>query len=246
MHGREPFRDRLPEDFSRQGINPYVESHRHFGPELLPASEAVPWRGRWHELYGRVAPLHLEIGAGNGFYLSGMAALHRDWDWLGIEIRFKRVELVARKLRQAGLTNARIARYDAWALHDLFTPGSLAGVHINHPDPWARESRREKRLIGRPFLDYLTPLVAVGAELRLKTDFAPHVDALVEAAVGSPWEVLARVDDLDRDGAPWPDEITTNYQRKARARGAPVLAARLRLTESGSSSTSASEPLPQP
>ena len=144
-----------------------------------------------------------------------------------------------------GHTNARIARYDAWALHDLFEPGQLAGVHINHPDPWARESRKENRLIGRPFLDLLTPLVAVGAELRLKTDFAPHVDALLEAAEGTPWEVLAWVADIDRDGAPWEDEITTNYQRKARLRGAPVLAARLRRSASGSSAT-ASDALPQP
>ncbi len=241
------FEDKRPEDFSRPGINPYVATHREFGDELLPASDAKQWRGRWAEYFGREAPLHLEVGSGNGFYLSGMAELHPECDWIGIEIRFKRVVLVARKLRAAGLTNARIARYDARALDELFEPGSLAGVHINHPDPWERESKRHHRLIDRPFLELLTRLCAPGAELRLKTDFGPHVKALLAAASGLPWETAGVTADVDASGPPWPDDVVTNYQRKARLRGVPVHAALLRrLPTSGSTSKSADAPEPQP
>jgi tRNA (guanine-N7-)-methyltransferase len=241
------FEDKLPEDYSRPGINPYVASHREFGDELLPASDAKEWRGRWHELFGREAPLHLEVGSGNGFYLSGMAELHPECDWVGVELRFKRVVLVARKLRAAGLNNARIVRYDARLLEELFMPGSLAGVHINHPDPWERESRRHHRLIDRAFLELLSRLCAPGAELRLKTDFGPHVKALLKAVDGLPWAVVGTTEDVDRDGPPWPDDVVTNYQRKARLRGAPVHAALLRRNASGSApSTAAPEPQPAP
>lgn len=240
------FEDKRPEDFSRPGINPYVATHREFGEEVLPASDAKGWRGRWGEYFGREAPLHLEVGSGNGFYLSGMAALHPECDWIGVEIRFKRVVLVGRKLRAAGLNNARIVRYDARALDELFLPGSLAGVHVNHPDPWERESRRHHRLIDREFLELLTRLCAPGAELRLKTDFGPHVKALVKAAEGLPWEVVGTTPDVDATGNLWPDDVVTNYQRKARERGAPVHAALLRRSASGSTSASAAAPEPQP
>ncbi|MFZ5479195.1 MAG: tRNA (guanine(46)-N(7))-methyltransferase TrmB [Myxococcota bacterium] len=219
-----PFRDKLPAEFLRPEVNPYVASHRAFGPEILPASEAQAWRGRWGELFGRAAPLHVEIGSGNGFYLSGMAALHPEADWIGVELRYKRVELAARKLRAAGIAHARVVRYDATRLDELFEPGSLAGLHVNHPDPWARRSQAKHRMIGRGFAELAARLLAPGAELRLKTDFRPHVDALLAVLGGLPFRVEG---DLV-DAVPWPDDVVTNYQRKAIARGAPVWALLLR------------------
>lgn len=242
------FDDKLPEEFSRPEINPYVAAHREFGEEVLAATDGKAWRGRWHELFGREAPLHLEVGSGNGFYLSGMAELHPEADWVGIEIRFKRVVLVGKKLRVAGLHNARIIRFDARAIDQLFLPGSLAGVHVNHPDPWERESKRHHRLIDRAFLTLVTGLCAPGAEFRLRTDFGPHVKALLKAAEGLPWEVVGTTTDVDATGPLWPDDVVTNYQRKARERGAPVHAALLRrLASSGTIHTSAPPaPAPQP
>lgn len=225
---RRPFVDKLPEDFPRPDVNPYVSSHRTFGDEIVPASDAPGLRGRWHEAFGRTAPLHLEVGSGNGFYLAGMAARWPDRDWIGVELRFKRVVLAARKLRSANQTNARVVRYDATLLDELFLPGSLAGIHVNHPDPWAHRAQAKHRLIERPFVELCARLLAPGAELRLKTDFHPHVDALVRCATGLPLVVERVVADVAVEGPPWADDVRTNYQRKADERGAPVAAAILR------------------
>ena len=219
-----PFRDSLPEEFPRPDVNPYVASHRAFGEEVLPASDAPAWRGRWAELFGRDAPLHVEVGTGNGFYFSGMAALHPEWNWIGIEIRFKRIVLTAMKVRAAGLGNARVVRYDGERLDELFEPGSLAGMHVNHPDPWSRRSQAKHRMIDRPFAEMAARLLASGAELRLKTDFRPHVETLVRVSDGLP----LRIKSILTDAVPWRDDIVTNYQRKALARGAPVHAALFR------------------
>ena len=223
------FSDPRPDEVTRPDINPYLEAHRAFGDEILPTDAALAHAGRWHEVFRREgstprAPLHLEIGSGNGFYLSGMARVHPECDWLGIELRYKRVVLVAKKLRTLGVTNARVARFDATHLDKLFGEGELAGVHINHPDPWAKDKHAKHRLIGRGLLEMLAPRMAAGAELRLKTDFPPHIDALLEAAEGL-FDVRDVRADLATQGAPWPDEVVTNYQRKADERGVPVGAA---------------------
>lgn len=225
---RPRFRDR-PRDFGRPGVNPYFERHLSFGQELLPADEAWTWRGRWEEQFGRRAPLHLEVGTGNGFFLTGMASQHPERNHLGVERRYKRAVLSARKLREAGLGNARVIRYDAWYLDDLFRTASLDGIYINHPDPWPRRRQRGKRLIGRPFLEEAARLLRPGASLRLKTDCHSHVEALI-AATGSggatplPFEISARCDDIIQQGSPWQDDVETNYQRKFRRRGKPVYA----------------------
>lgn len=222
------FRGQIGETFERPELNPYVSIHKEYPEQIIPASQGAGLGARRAELFGREAPLHLEIGSGNGFYLSGMAALHPEADWVGLEIRFKRVVIAAKKLQELGLRNARVVRYDAFLIEDLFGPGTLAGIHVNHPDPWPKGRHEKHRLLGPAFLDAAARMLAPDGELRVKTDFAPHVAAVLAALPGRPFTVLGRVEDVARDGAPWPDEVVTNYQRKSGEAGRPVLALRLR------------------
>jgi len=237
---RPRFRDRTDDDFKRPDINPFLQEHRAFGPELLPAEQAWKHRGKWAEVFGREAPLHVEIGSGNGFFLAGLAERHPEWNVLGVEIRYKRVVLCARKIRKAGLPNARISRYHAAFLDDLFEPGSLAGLYVNHPDPWPKTRHDKNRLISRWFLEDVVSLLAPGGWFRLKSDFEPNVTRAVELidkgprgqeAPRLPLEVTGRSDDVITGPAPWPDDIETNYQSKFRRKGEPVYAVELVRTE---------------
>jgi len=230
----------MPEDYRRSDINPYVRSHREFGLPLLPASEAWPWRGRWAEHFEREAPLHVEIGTGNGFFLRDMALLHPEWKWIGLELRYKRTVQTATKLVRAGVENARIIRYHAAYLDDLFLPGSLSGLYVNHPDPWPREKHEKNRLISRWFLEDCVRLLIPGGTLRVKSDFRPNVDRVVELldhdAEGAPlaplpFRITGRADDVTTGPAPWPDDVETNYQRKMRKKGRPVAAIEVVRTE---------------
>ncbi len=220
-----PFRDRTVAE--AEGVNPHVALHRTMS-QVIPAETAEGFRGRWEEAFASPGPVTLEIGSGNGFYLSGMAAKHPEQRWLGLELRFKRVVLAARKLEAAGVDNARLVRFDAYNLARLFAPGDLAGVHINHPDPWAKDRQAHRRLISAPVLTQLAEFVRIGGELRLKTDFRPHVDALLALAAETGWAPVETSDDVLRDGAPWANDVCTNYQRKFNEKGLPVYAVWLR------------------
>jgi tRNA (guanine-N7-)-methyltransferase len=237
---RPRYRDRLPGDYNRTDVNPYVVEHREVGPPLLPGSEAWPFRGRWHEAFGRQAPLHVEIGSGNGFFLAELARRHPDWNVVGVEIRYKRAMMCAKKLRAAEVSNARIVRYDAWYLDDLFAPGEIAGLYINHPDPWPKDRHEKNRLISRWFLEEAALFLSVGGHFRLKSDFEDNIgrvprllaaDADGEPLPPLPFEVSGRSEDVITGPAPWPDDIETNYQSKFRKRGLPVYAIELVRTD---------------
>ncbi len=220
-----PFRSTIHGNGQNPEINPYLELHASFGRPVLTAVEAPEWKGRWNEYFDRDAPLHLEVGCGNGFFLSGMAARHPEWNWVGIEIRYKRVVLTAKKLRAKGISHACIARYDAWWLEDLFLPGSLSGIYVNHPDPWMKDRHSGKRLMGRYFASFAAWALRPGARLRLKSDHAPNLDLLAAGAEGLPLDVVGRSDDVRKVGAPWgDDDVTTNYQSKFDKRDLPVYA----------------------
>ena len=96
---RRNFLDRPPEEMFDAGINIYVEQYWNFGPPVILGASGPQFKGRWEAAFdGRAAPLGLEIGSGNGFYLAGMAKKHSEMNWLGLEIRYKRVILCAKKI----------------------------------------------------------------------------------------------------------------------------------------------------
>jgi len=225
---RPRFRDRAMEKFRHQDVNPYVTQHLEYGPPLIPAEEAWKNRGRWAEVFGRDAPLHVEIGPGNGFFLAELCRRNPQFNVVGVEIRYKRVVLCATKLDKAGVSNGRIARYHAAYLDDLFEPGSLSGLYINHPDPWQKTRHEKNRLISRWFLEDAAQLLRPGGVFRLKSDFADNVyrvPGLLDEAL--PLEVTGISEDVITGPAPWPDDIETNYQSKFRLKGEPVYAIEL-------------------
>ena len=224
------FRQRDPAEYRDPDLNPYMKMHLAFGPPVLTAEEAAAGRGRWPEVFGRPAPLHVEVGCGSGSFLAGMASIHPEWNWLGLEIRFKRVVLTARKIRRAGATHARIARYDAFWMDDLFADGEVAGLYVNHPDPWPKPREARNRLLARPFAESAARLLAPGACLRVKTDSPDYVDGVVAALLGLPFEVIGRCEDVAAEGPPWPadDDVITPYQRRSSERRAPVRAVWIR------------------
>ena len=218
------FVDKPPEDYAKPDLNPYLKAHWTHGRPVLTADQAAACRGGWDEEFGREAPLHVEIGPGNGFFFSGMAARFPGRNWLAIEIRFKRVMLTTKKLELAGAAEfARVCRYDASALGDLFAPGEVAALYINHPDPWPKDKQAKNRLLGPRFLELCASVLQPGGEIRLKTDHLINVEALSEAVAGHPgFELLARCDDVSGEGAPWGEDVRTNYQRKFDEKGLPV------------------------
>ncbi|MFN2221732.1 MAG: tRNA (guanosine(46)-N7)-methyltransferase TrmB [Candidatus Promineifilaceae bacterium] len=134
----------------------------------------MAWPTAWSEIYGRSAPLIIEIGFGNGRFLLDQARQHPASDYLGIEIARPSLRRAANRVRAAGVANVRLIRASAQsALQLLCRPGSVQGVTINFPDPWPKVAHNDRRLISTTFLELLASRMAVGADLDIATD---HVD----------------------------------------------------------------------
>jgi tRNA (guanine-N7-)-methyltransferase len=67
----------------------------------------------WARLFGRVAPVELEIGFGSGDYLVARAQQHPERDFVGIELEWEGVQRALRRIAGAGLTNVRVLLGDA-------------------------------------------------------------------------------------------------------------------------------------
>jgi tRNA (guanine-N7-)-methyltransferase len=232
-HSR-PFQVRCTQPVCFPELNPFLRKYEEFGSPVVRSEVAVGARGSWARQFAQEQSLHLEIGSGNGFFLAGIAQVHPEWNVLGVEIRFKRIVTAAKKIRAFGVEkNARIVRYDAWWLDEILAPGELSGLYLNYPDPWPKEKHTRNRLLCPFFAQWAALALRPGSELRLKTDSLLNFSQMESAIADQPFEILAQVEDMGRNGVPWPEqeEIVTNFQRKFERKGLPVHGMVLRRCE---------------
>jgi tRNA (guanine-N7-)-methyltransferase len=181
----------------------------------------LPWRRvahpvDWATEFGREAPLHLEIGFGDGRYTAARAHAAPDDDHVGLEVSGTSVLRALRRLRREGIGNVRILKAPAEiAVRQLFAPASLASVTVNFPDPWPKERHAGHRLLRVPFFRLAATRLLPGGEIRLASDHLDYVEFARDEAARS--GVATRV------ARPAPPEVfETKYALKWRAQGKPL------------------------
>jgi hypothetical protein len=99
-------------------------------------------------VFGRLAPLEIDLGCGDGTFLSTMAQAFPERDFVGVEKLLGRVRSACRKIAARGLPNARIWRTDIDAVvTELLPPGSVAVCHLLFPDPWPKRRHHVRRTV---------------------------------------------------------------------------------------------------
>ena len=132
-------------------------------------------------LFGRSAPVVLEIGFGNGETLVQQAEQHPEFDFLGIEVHEPGVGHCLIKAQEAGIRNLRLIRHDAVeVLETMIPPASLARVNLYFPDPWPKKRHHKRRIVQPRFLDLVAERLSAGGSLNVATDwenYAEHIEA---------------------------------------------------------------------
>jgi tRNA (guanine-N7-)-methyltransferase len=122
-------------------------------------------------LYGRIAPLVVDLGCGNARFLIGSAVWRPDHDHLGIDVLPVVIRYATRRANQRGLTNIRFAVIDAVQLLQRYlTPGSVREIHCYHPQSYYDLARVHLRLITPAFLALVHRTLGPGGLFFIQTD----------------------------------------------------------------------------
>lgn len=145
-------------------------------------------------LFGRDAPLVVEIGFGTGDATLAMAAAEPDRDVLAVEVYRPGAAALLKELDAGGVPNVRVAVADAvLVLTEHLAPDSLDELRIFFPDPWPKARHHKRRLVDGPFValaaSRLRPAGSRGSDdpggrLHLTTDWQDYADQML-TAVGS-------------------------------------------------------------
>ena len=167
-------------------------------------------------VYGRTAPLVLEIGSGTGEAAVVMAAADPARDLLAVEVHTPGVATLLRRIEQEGLDNVRVAEGDGLqVLTEALGPADLDEARVFFPDPWPKSRHSKRRLVTPAFAALVAERLRPGGRLHVATDWASYAEQVLEVVGASPdLQVVSR----DRGGRP-----LTRFERRGLAAGREIV-----------------------
>jgi len=185
-----------PSNMTHPPIRSYVLRQGRFSPgqqrayaELLPRF-GVPYRPTlldWRALFGRRAPVVVEIGSGMGETTAQIAEANPETDYLAIEVHTPGVGSLLRHLSERALTNVRVIQHDAVeVLRDMIPAQSLSGLHLFFPDPWPKKRHHKRRLVQPEVARLLASRLAPGGYLHFATDWQDYAEHALGVLSGAP------------------------------------------------------------
>ena len=179
------------------------------------------------DLFGREAPVVLEIGFGNGDTLVEQAAASPDQDFLGIEVHEPGVGHCLIAANAAGVQNLRLIIHDAIEVLDQqLADASLARINLYFPDPWPKKRHHKRRIVQPAFLDACARRLAPGGAMHIATDwanYAEHIDEVFDAS-----EKFALDERREHDGEQPLDRPMTKFERRGLREGHRIVDWRFR------------------
>jgi tRNA (guanine-N7-)-methyltransferase len=133
------------------------------------------------ELYKNENPVWLEIGCGRGEFISGKSHQMQNINFLGIEIKEKRIKTIVRTIQIDVNKNVRILqKYVDDDITELIPAGSFEKIFIQFPDPWPKRKHKDRRLLQNEFIDILHTLLAEKGYVEISTDHPDYKEWICE------------------------------------------------------------------
>ncbi len=127
-------------------------------------------QGGWQEIFGNENPVHIEIGCGKGKFVTEMAKLHPQINFIAVEKCLDVLVLAMEKAKNAELTNVRFVGGDVLTLAELFPEGIGERIYLNFSDPWPKNGTAKRRLTADGFLNLYRKMLKAEGGIWMKTD----------------------------------------------------------------------------
>jgi tRNA (guanine-N7-)-methyltransferase len=167
------------------------------------------------QIFGRRAPLVLEIGSGMGETTIEIARAHPGTDFIAIEVHGPGVGSLLKQIAAEELSNLRVIRHDAVEVLERMIPdGALAAIHLFFPDPWPKKRHHKRRLVQPAFAALAARKLASGGYLHAATDWPDYAAQIERVLSAEPLLEAAPQKNIARP--------STKFERRGLGLGHPV------------------------
>ncbi len=174
-------------------------------------------------IFGRIAPLDVDLGCGNGDFLCELARRHPERNFLGID---KLAGRVMKACRKAGaLDNVRILKVESsYAVRYLLSESSVENFYLLFPDPWPKRRHHRRRIMQADFLDSIHRALEPGGTIHLATDDLHYFEQM-QRVTSTSHKLECIMHSSFREDVDLP---VTKFERRFREQDAPIYRLALR------------------
>ncbi len=201
-----------------------VESYPQY---VIPDPEN--WKGKWRELFNNDRPIHLEIGTGKGKFITEMAKLHPDINFIGIEAYTSVIVSALDKIIEADLPNVKLINKNAIEIDNFFAPGEITRIYLNFSDPWPKNRHEKRRLTYKSFLEKYQKILIPGGDIHLKTDNRGFFEYSLVSF--SQFGLKLNAVSLDLHNSDFEGNVMTEYEEKFAAQGQRIYRCEVQFPE---------------
>mgnify|MGYP000502098662 CR=1 FL=1 len=178
--------------------------------------------GTWKEVFGNNNPVRIEIGMGKGRFITTLAQMNPDINYIGIE-KYSSVLLRAvEKQDELRLSNLRFIRMDAENIGDVFAKGEVDRIYLNFSDPWPKDRHAKRRLTSKQFFERYDGILKKDGIVEFKTDNDLLFQFSLEQVPEAGWNLDKFTWDLHNDEEMVKGNVMTEYESKFSAMGNPI------------------------
>jgi tRNA (guanine-N7-)-methyltransferase len=168
-------------------------AHRRHVHSLIIELDSLTDRLDPEKVFGRKAPLHVDLGCGDGLFLCALAQRMPDKNFLGIERLLNRVRTSTRKA--ATLDNVRLLRVESsFAVRYLLPAESVETFYLLFPDPWPKRRHHRRRIVTPDFLSSIHGALQNAGSIYIATDDLDYFGKIKELAESSPAFAISHPD----------------------------------------------------
>jgi tRNA (guanine-N7-)-methyltransferase len=173
-------------------------AHRRHVPFRVIELDSLTDRLNLGKIFGRNAPVHVDLGCGDGSFICALAQRIPNKNFLGIERLLNRVRTSAR--RAATLDNVRLLRVESsYAVRYLLPGESVERFYLLFPDPWPKRRHHRRRIVTEDFLVSIHAALERNGSIYVATDDVDYFERIKELADSNP---SFAIDDADVDLPP--------------------------------------------
>jgi len=184
-------------------------------------SNPKDYKGKWNKYFENDNPIHLEIGAGKGEFITEMAMINPHINYIAIEKFASVLVKITKKIPDEGLKNLVVILFDAEKLEEIFESGEIEKLYLNFSDPWPKKRHAKRRLTSPGFLKLYKNVLKPGSTIEFKTDNRPLFDYSLETFKDSGYNLLITTFDLYNSDF-LEGNVPSEYERRFHNMGTPI------------------------
>ncbi|MFA7156700.1 MAG: tRNA (guanosine(46)-N7)-methyltransferase TrmB [Bacilli bacterium] len=163
-------------------------------------------------------PIHLEIGVGKGDFITKMAGMNPNINFVGIETHPSVLAICAKKVEDLQLSNVHLFFIDGENLLEVINKDSIECLYLNFSDPWPKARHTKRRLTSSSFIEKYEIILKKNAIIKLKTDNLGFYNYSLESLIEHNYKIIANETDYQLTD----DDASSEYEQKFRNLGMPI------------------------